>query len=242
MGFLIIQIYKTDSIVLREQYWYNFGSFIFTKPICMKKLLVITLLVYSLGSFAQSTIPIDQENFFRFGFKGGVNINKISGESYSSGFDFNYELGGFAQFNFSQRFGLQPEINFVQSSATFSNDQTDIYSDLFQGGSQKNAKLDYLEVPVLLNINVGESKHVKIQIGPSYGGLVSKTISDLKNNTDSLNYKNADWSAIAGLWIQLPLINFGARYKIGLNNINNSAIQSEAWHNQAMQFFVGVTF
>src|ERR1700678_4486070 len=125
----------------------------------MKNIFVLAFLFCSLSGIAQSKIPIDQENFFRFGVKGGVNINKISGESYKQGFNFNYQVGGFAQFNFSQRFGLQPEINFVQSSSTFSNDQTDVYADLFQGGTQKNATLNYLEIPVLLNINVGESKH-----------------------------------------------------------------------------------
>ena len=209
----------------------------------MKNILVITLLLCVVSSFAQSDIPIDRENFFRFGAKGGVNVDKISGESYNSGYNFNYQIGGFVQFNFSQRFGLQPEVNFVQSSATFSNDQTDVYADLFQGGTQKNATFDYLEIPVLLNINVGVSKHVKLQIGPSYGGLLSKTVDNLKNNnSDSLSFKKADWSAIGGLWIQLPLINFGARYKYGLSNINNSAVKSEAWHNQSFQIFAGVTF
>jgi len=207
----------------------------------MKKLLAIILCVTSLTAFSQSNIPIDQENFFRFGFKGGVNINKISGESYKQGFNFNYEVGGFMQFNFSKRFGLQPEVNFVQSSSTFSNDQTDVYADLFQGGSQKNATLNYLEIPLLLNINVGESKHVKIQIGPSYGALLRQTIDSLETS-GSINYKKSDWSAIGGLWIQLPFVNFGARYKIGLSNINNSIIQSENWKNQAIQIFAGVTF
>jgi hypothetical protein len=207
----------------------------------MKNILFAVLITYSLNVFAQSKIPIDQENFFRFGFKGGININKISGESYNQGFNFNYQVGGFMQFNFSQRLGLQPEVNFVQSSSTFSNDKTDIYADLFQGGSQKNATLNYLEIPLLLNINVGVSKHVKIQIGPSYGALLSQTIDSLETN-GSINYKKSDWSAIGGLWIQLPLINFGARYKIGLSNINSSIVQSENWKNQAIQIFAGVTF
>jgi hypothetical protein len=212
------------------------------KKYCMKKVLVIALLLISLKGFSQGNIPIDRENFFRFGAKAGVNLNKISGESYNQAFNFNYQVGAFAQFNFSQRFGLQPEVNFVQMSSTFSNDPNDIYNDLFFNGTQKTATLNYLEVPLLLNINVGVSKHVKIQIGPSYGGLLSKTIDNLKNNSDSLNYKSADWSAIGGLWIQLPLINFGARYKIGLSNINNSIVQSDTWRNQSLQFFIGVTF
>ena len=82
----------------------------------------------------------DHENFFRIGAKAGVNINKINGQSYKSGFNYNYLLGVFMQFNFSRTFGLQPEINFVQSSSEFTNDATTIYDDLFWDGSQKKKK------------------------------------------------------------------------------------------------------
>lgn len=208
----------------------------------MKKLITTFLpLLFVITVFAQrnGVHDIDRENFFRFGAKAGVNINKISGVSYSDGFNFNYQVGAFAQFNFSKRFGLQPEINFVQSSTNFSNDPSDVYDDLFRDGSQKTAKLNYLEVPLLLNINVGQSKHVKLQVGPSFGGLLSQKIDSLNNGGNI--YKNSDWSAIGGLWIQLPVVNFGARYKLGLSNVNDVHTQ-ENWKNQAIQIFIGVTF
>jgi hypothetical protein len=148
-------------------------------------------------------------------------------------------LGGFLQFNFSDRFGIQPEVNFVQSSSEFTNDATEIYDDLFRDGSQKKSTLNRLEVPLLLNINVGQSKHVKLQFGPALGSV-------LKQTTDSLAaggniYKNTDWSAIGGLWIQLPLINLGARYKLGLSNIN-AIDDRQTWKTQAIQIFAGITF
>jgi outer membrane protein with beta-barrel domain len=212
----------------------------------IKKIIVLSLLLIPMLSFAQDEprhMQTDEENFFRVGFKGGVNINKINGDSYNTDFKYNYELGGFLQFNFSNRFGLQPEVNFVQSSSEFTNSSSDVYYDLFLDGTQKDAKLDYLEVPLLLNINVGESKHVKFQVGPAYGGLINQTVNGLKSNPDStVSYKNADWSAIGGLWIQLPFINIGARYKLGLSNLNNSTDKSEAWKSQAIQIFAGVTF
>jgi len=205
----------------------------------MKQLLFIGSLMISLSMYAQSKIGIDRENFFRFGAKAGVNINKITGQSYKAGFNYNYQLGGFLQFNFSNRFGIQPEINFVQSSSEFTNDATDIYDDLFRDGSQKKSTLNRLEIPLLLNINVGQSKHVKLQFGPALGSV-------LKQTTDSLAaggniYKNSDWSAIGGLWIQLPLINLGARYKLGLSNIN-AIDDRQTWKTQAIQIFAGITF
>ena len=206
----------------------------------MQKLLLAFLLIIFLPSFAQrNKVDGEHENFFRIGAKGGVNINKISGKSYKEGFNFNFQAGVFLQFNFSKRFGLQPEVNFVQTSSEFSNDANDIYDDLFLGGSQKKSKLNFLEVPLLLNINVGESKRVKLQIGPAYGGLLKQTVDSLKSNGNI--YKNGEWAAIGGLWIQLPFVNLGARYKLGLTDLNGIDNQQK-WKSQSIQVFVGVTF
>jgi len=207
----------------------------------MNKFLVAVFLLMSAACFAQGRkkLDMDHENFFRFGVKGGVNVNKISGKSYKQGFNYNFQAGAFMQFNFSNRFGIQPEVNFVQSRSEFSNDATDIYDGLFLGGSQKKAILNYLEIPVLLNMNIGPSKRVKLQAGPSYGALLKQTVDSLKNNGDL--YKNSEWSMIGGLWIQLPLINIGARYKLGLTNINGYD-DKQTWKNQAIQIFIGLTF
>jgi hypothetical protein len=210
------------------------------KSLHMKNLLTALLVLITFGATAQrNKLKDDHENLFRFGVKGGVNINKVSGQSYKSGFNYNYQLGGFLQVNFASRIGIQPEVNFVQSSSEFSNDPNEIYADIFLDGSQKKSKLNYLEVPVLLNISLGPSKRVKLQFGPAYGGLLKQTTDSLKSNGNI--YKNADWSAIGGLWIQLPFVNMGARYKLGFTDIN-AIDNQQAWKNQAIQVFVGVTF
>ena len=206
----------------------------------MKKYLVVLSLLVSSLSFAQNKkLQTEHENFFRFGAKAGVNINKLSGKSYKEGFRYNFQAGGFLQFNFSERFGLQPEVNFVQSSSEVSNSTTTISDDIFGGGSQNKAKLNYLEVPLLLNVNLGSSKRVKLQLGPSYSGLLKQTVDSVKANGNI--YKNSEWGAIGGLWLQLPLINLGARYKIGLTDINN-VDDKQTWKSQAILVFVGVTF
>ncbi|MEO5942074.1 MAG: porin family protein [Ferruginibacter sp.] len=206
----------------------------------IKKIAPFILFFITSAAMGQrNNLNKDHENFFKFGAKAGVNINKITGQSYNSGFNYNFQVGGFMQFNFSNVFGLQPEISFVQTQSEFSNDPNNIYDDLFGGGTQHKAKLDYLEVPLLLNINIGPSKRVKLQLGPAYGGLLKQTVDSLKNNGNI--YKNSDLSAIGGLWIQLPFINIGARYKLGLTNINNID-DKEKWKNQAIQIFAGITF
>lgn len=206
----------------------------------MRKLLLLVLLPAYVTTYAQrNKVGGEHENLFRFGAKAGVNANKISGQSYKSGFNYNFQAGAFIQINFSNRFGLQPEVNFVQTSSEFTDDPTDIYDDIFRDGSQKKAKLNYLEVPVLLNINVGPSKRIKLQIGPAYGGLLKQTVDSLKNNGNI--YKNGEWAAIGGLWIQLPFVNMGARYKLGLTDINGID-NRQNWKSQSIQVFVGITF
>jgi hypothetical protein len=206
-----------------------------------QKSFFVLLLLFSMSAFSQRKFDpnADHENFFRIGAKAGVNINKISGQSYKEGFNYNFLLGGFMQFNFSRRFGLQPEVNFVQSTTEFSDDASDVYSDIFREGSQRKARLDYLKIPVLLNVNVGPSKRVKIQLGPQIGGLLNQTIDSLKNNHDI--FKKADWSAVAGIWIQLPFVNIGGRYELGLTNLNDID-DSEKWNSQSFTLFAGITF
>jgi hypothetical protein len=206
----------------------------------IKNILIALLMLLSVSAFSQRKFDknSDHENFFRIGAKGGVNINKITGQSYKSGFNYNYLLGAFMQFNFSKTFGLQPEINFVQSSSEFSNDASTVYDDLFYNGSQRKAKLNYLKIPLLLNINIGPSKRVKLQLGPQAGGLLKQSVDSLKNNADI--FKKGDWSAVGGLWIQIPFINLGARYEIGLTNLNNID-NSEKWKSQAFTIFAGFT-
>lgn len=207
----------------------------------MRYLVLLFFISLNIGlvQAQRNSLDMGRENLIRFGVKGGVNINKIQGQSYKTGYNYNYQLGGFMQINFSRKFGLQPEVNFVQTSSEFTNDNGDIYDDLFRDGSQKKAKLNYLEVPILLNINVGPTKKVKLQIGPSYGALLNETVDSLKTNGNI--YKKSDFSAIGGLMIQLPLINLGARYKIGLSNINDID-NRQKWRNEAIQIFVGLTF
>lgn len=205
-----------------------------SNPLFKSTFLFLLIVSASTVTFAQ------KESFFRMGAKAGVNINKIDGLAYKDAFNYNFQAGVFAQFNITKKIGIQTEVNFVQTQSEFSNDPNTITDDLFGGGTQHKAKLDYLEVPLLMNINIGPTQKVKLQLGPAYGGLLKQTVDSLKTGTNNL-YKNGEWSAIGGLWIQLPLVSFSARYKLGLSNINDYN-NTQTWKNQAIQISVGITF
>jgi hypothetical protein len=203
------------------------------------RLILILLSAITLQANSQKYDPSEKESFIRGGFKAGLNLNKIEGKSFKDEFRYNYQLGAFMQINFSRRYGLQPEINFTQTSAEQSNDITVIYDDLFLGGSQKKAKLNYLKMTGLLNYDLGPSQRVKLQVGPQWGMLVSEAIDSLKTPRDI--FKKGEFSVLGGILLQLPSFNMGVRYEIGLTDINGIDNQDQ-WKSQAWQFFIGVTF
>ena len=211
----------------------------------MTRLLLILFLAWSIPGAAQETpkkIDLDKEteNTFRFGVKGGVNINKIEGKAFNDAFSYNYVLGAFVQWNFSEKWGLQPEVSLSQATSEITDDNTDIYDDLFLGGEQKKAKLNYLKIPILFNLDLGPSQRVKLQAGPQWSQLLDTKVDSLRNPNQSI-FKKGDLSVLGGLWIQLPLVHIGARYEIGLINQNN-VNTSEKWHSQAIHIFAGLTF
>jgi hypothetical protein len=113
-----------------------------------------------------------------------------------------------------------------------------IYDDLFLGGNQKKAKLNYLKLAGLLNIDISPSQRVKLQLGPQWGMLAHEAVDSLKTPTEI--FKKGEFSILGGLMIQLPVINIGARYEMGLTNINGID-NKDQWKSQSWQFFVGVT-
>ena len=200
--------------------------------------LLLTALCLNAYSQKRKKDPSETESLFRLGFKGGVNLNKIEGKSFKDEFNYNYALGGFIQINLTRKFGLQPEINFVQTTAEQTNDITVVYDDLFFGGDQKKAKLDYLKFAGLLNIDIGPSQRVKLQLGPQWGRLVSEPSDSLNSSQDV--FKKGEFSALGGIMLQLPLFHIGTRYEIGLTDVNGTD-NHDKWRSQAWQFFVGIT-
>jgi len=206
----------------------------------MKKLILpLFLSALCFNAYSQKKKdPSEKESLFRWGFKGGLNLNKIDGKSFKDEFNYNYFLGGFMQINITRKFGIQPELNFVQTSAEQSDDITVIYDDLFLEGEQKKAKLDYVKLAGLLNIDLGPSQRVKLQLGPQWGMLVSEAVDSVKTPKDI--FKKGELSVLGGIMLQLPLIHIGTRYEIGLTDINGIDNQDK-WKSQAWQFFVGIT-
>ncbi|SFE10534.1 Outer membrane protein beta-barrel domain-containing protein [Chitinophaga sp. CF118] len=204
----------------------------------MKKLF-FAITVLSVTAF--STVSA-QSKFLRFGLKGGANLGKLDGKGYKDGFNLGYHLGAFAQINLTKGFGVQGELIFSSTQTKTTSDFGQIYNpDNLNNpeNEDKKIKLNYLSIPILANISLG-SPRVKLQLGPQFSALVSNR-NVFKGADDAFN--GGDISGVAGLWLQLPIVNISARYIVGFTDVRSVQDVSNTgnWKNQAIQLGVGVT-
>lgn len=182
------------------------------------------------------------QKMLRFGIKGGANLGKIDGTGYDESFKLGYHLGGFAQINLMKGFGIQPELVFSSTNTEVQN--ADDFEDVYDIDQIKETKpqLNYLSIPILANIDLG-SPRFKLQVGPQFSIMTSKKTSVFEEGKAA--FKGGDFSAVGGLWLQLPIVNVSARYVIGLSNVNDvtldNATKPDQWKNQSIQIGVGVT-
>lgn len=205
----------------------------------MKYFLTLVLFFTCIFQLRAQKMEQDKEGFFRFGIIGGVNLNSVNGRSFKNEYNFNYQLGGFLLFNPLTKIGFQPEVHFTQQSATYSTDLTEIYDDLALGGDQAKAKLNVLKVAGLVNFDIGPSQRVKLQLGPQYAIILDET-TGLAGATKDI-FKKGDFSGVAGIWLQLPVVFIGARYAHGFSNLNDIDNQ-DTWQSRSFQLIAGITF
>jgi Outer membrane protein beta-barrel domain len=186
----------------------------------MKKFILPLILItcFSVTGFSQG---------FHLGAKVGANATKINGQSFKDGFNLGYQLGGFAEIDFSKSIGIQPEVLFSQSQTT-----TTTYNGNLT--PNKDAKLNYLSIPLLLRINTG--KLLTLHVGPQYSIVMNNDKSFVQNGSDA--FKSGDFSMVAGLQLNLGTLRVYGRYNIGLTNLNDID-NKEQWKSQQIQVGIG---
>lgn len=167
---------------------------------------------------------------FNIGFKGGANINKLSGKSFKEQFSFGYQLGGFVEIGLGNKFSIQPEILFNQSNV----DTSSSFSSVYQFKQMDKVQLKYLSIPILLNIK--PSRLISLQVGPQFGVLLNKDNTLLQNGKEA--FKGGDFSMLGGLQLNISKFIIYGRYAVGLNNLNDID-NKEKWKNQSIQVGVG---
>ena len=169
---------------------------------------------------------------FNIGFKGGANINKLTGKTFSDQFSYGYHLGGFVSVGLGNKFAIQPEVLFNQVNVDTSNN----FSTVYKFNKVDKVQLKYLSIPILLNYK--PIKFLTLQAGPQFGVLINKSSTLVENGRDA--FKGGDFSMLGGVQVNISHLKIYGRYAIGLNNLNDIDAK-EKWKSQSIQLGVGFT-
>ena len=189
----------------------------------MKNILsfLMCFLIVSKSGFAQG---------FHIGLKAGANLQKIDGVPFKDKFTFGYQTGAFATIGITSKIGIQPEILF----SSVNSDTATQFSTVYGFNKIDKVKLNYLDIPVLLNIHA--APFLTLQFGPQFSVLLDKNKSLLKNGETA--FKQGSISAAAGLQFNLAKFKIYGRYVAGLSNLNQVNNNNE-WKNRNIQVGIG---
>ena len=184
--------------------------------------LSVLLVITALGTQAQG---------FHLGIKAGANLFKVNGQSFSDEYKFGYNVGAFSQINFTPNWGIQPEVMFNQTNYRTGTEFSSIYP---HGLNDVKGKLNYLTIPLLLSFR--PVPVLSILAGPQFGILLNQDQHLVDNGKDA--FKKGDFSLVGGAQLNLASIMVGARYVVGLNDINDVS-DNQKWKNQGWQLYAG---
>lgn len=213
----------------------------------------LTLIAFSIFSLLMITTADAQQEYFEYGFKGGINLSTISGDvpsSYDTRTSMN--IGGYGLYKILPKLGIQAELLYSEQgfSDEFSefnpvqNEEVDIEQIL---------RMQYINLPVLASYNVIEN--LWLEAGVQAGYLVNAELEEEEVTLDDLgsvesntvtrdetdNYESIDLALAGGLRYKLNQ-NFmiQARYTQSLNDINKELAGDQ--YNSIFSFSVGFVF
>lgn len=153
-----------------------------------------------------------------FGVKGGFNMSNLySNDADDENILYGFNAGLYATLPISDFIAIQPEILFTTKGSKLD------YNDFLGTGSgSAKFKLSYIEVPLLVRVNI--TKNFNVHAGGYASYLVSSKVSgegDINFNqdidTDDLNKFDAGLSA--GVGVDFNPLSVGLRYNYGLTTI-----------------------
>ena len=158
-------------------------------------------------------------NGSQIGIKGGVNFSDLYTENAdNSKMITGFNIGVFSKLQISDNFAFQPELYFTTKGAEVT------YNNAFVNGTAR-FRLDYLEIPLLLVVNVTDN--FNIHVGPYAAYLLSGTVKNQSNvtlfnfedNIDTRDYNRLDAGIAAGAGFDFRSVSFGARFNYGLTKV-----------------------
>ena len=188
----------------------------------MKKIKTILLIAF--GVMMMSPAFSQDQNVTRVGVKGGVNFSnfRIGDDFADNNIKAGLNLGLFFKMPVSDAVAIQPEILYSSKGSKLE------YNNFLQGEGEYRFNFNYLELPVLAVISLGD--HFNIHAGPYVSYLTSVNIKDMQEDgsiqgVKDLNEKNfnrIDYGLAAGIGADFNGFIAGVRYNYGLNEVGES--------------------
>lgn len=190
----------------------------------MKQLSILALAL--MASFAvQAQSP-------GFGLKGGLNLASLSVNRNSSGYQnrAGFYGGLFAHVPVGPQLAIQPEVVYSSQGTKYT-----------AGSLEHNLALNYVNIPVMLQAMVGRGFFA--EVGPQVGFLTGAAdkVGDVESGaTTTKDFKKSDVALGFGLgYSGTSGVGIGARYNLGLTDINNSGLSNNL-KNNVLQ--IGLTY
>jgi len=172
-----------------------------------------------------------------YGVIAGTNLYKVTGRSFDEKTRAGFSAGAYGEYFFSRMFGVQGELMWSQVKTQTDGDFNQIYGT-YGGVSGADVFLNYISLPVMFSFK--PTTELSILLGPQYSYLVNQTSGLLASpqwqNKDAFN-KN-EFSLVFGGQLNLGKVKVGARYTVGLTNLNGIN-SSDEWKYHGFHFSLG---
>lgn len=181
----------------------------------MKRTIIIVLAVIMLP------VAIHAQAGIGLGVKGGANFANQAVKDISTKSITSWHVGGFVNLNFSENFGVTPEV---------------LFTALGSNRDDVEVNTNYVAIPIMLRYK--PISLISLQAGPQFSFLTKAEREDIGDIKDQL--KNNDFGLAFGAGLHLPMgLQAGVRYVLGFTNI--SEVSEEEIRNRTFQIYAGLT-
>lgn len=172
-----------------------------------------------------------------FGVTVGTNLYKVTGRSFDEKTKAGFSAGAYGEYFFNRMLGVQSELIWSQIRTRTDQDFNQIYGT-YGGVSDAQVYLNYISLPVMFAFK--PAPELSILVGPQYSYLVNQTSGLLAQpqwqNKDA--FSKSELSLVFGGQLNLGKVKIGARYSVGLSNMNGIN-SSDDWRYHGFHFAFG---
>jgi len=171
------------------------------------------------------------------GLTAGANLYKITGRSFEEKTKSGFSAGAFGEYSFNRLLGVQGELIWSQLRGK-TNDQFNQIYGTYGGVSGADVYLNYISLPLMVAFK--PTPELSILVGPQYSYLVNQTSGLLQapGYQDKDAFKKGETSLVFGGQLNLGKMRIGARYTVGLTNLNGIN-SSDEWKYHGFHFSLG---